>query len=434
MSTIHDKRRPTTRAARQVQSEPQRIEEMADAARWYYKNGVSQATIAERLKRKDASSVTRLLKEARDRGVISFDVDPDFGHMGSVEHAKGRQLRDAFELDHALVVQVDRCDDDAKLHDDYLHKILANRTGQILRERIQPSDHVAVGGGRAAFQTVRSIKRDPPQRKGLRITPLSGRFWPHSWHFGGPTILRPVDADDAAFTLASAFSDEPTTFSQVSLPLFAKSETDAQQTMDDYCPFLPHGRWRGSAPRLAIVGVGVVRPDSGHRLADLMRPGAPQLGEIEVYLKKAAKEIQEALTLSRSELPFFGDVANRLFPALPMPQAVTSTVLERYDRRFEELARRLALLNRRSIVVDWLHLRSISTVCAIAGGEFKRDQLWTLLITLLLNHSSRVITELTTDAETADVLTRAIHAYRNAPAKVKEWYVSMTKRLFTEKT
>jgi DNA-binding transcriptional regulator LsrR (DeoR family) len=406
---------------------------LAQVAQWTYLNRLGQKDIADRLGYGNSSSVARLLEEARECGVVAFDIDPRFAIQGRLDQVLGRRLRDSFNLDEALAVEVRARDDDKVRADEHVHRALGNQTGMRIRDRIQPAEHIAVGSGRAVYQTVRLIRRRPPSRKGVRITPLSARVWSHSWEVLGPNIVRPLDADDAAFVLALTFESEPgTVFGQIAYPLFAHDADEARENIARHCPFLPNGKWRSGQPRLALVGVGCVDPDSGHRFADLYR--SPQATEGDIYLKQVAEDIKKAVAFVKAKrLPFFGDVTNRLFASLPLPGELPQMVEAGATQAYGELIRILKGLNRRMVVAEWSHLKAIPSVVAIAGGDFKLRVLWTLLVAnLLAPPSDRVVKELTTDAETASNLLESLAQYERASSETKKWFATMVGQVFED--
>jgi len=414
----------------------ERAKQLAHVARLFYVDQNSQTEIA-RIIKKHPSIVARLLKEAREQGVVAFDVDPAFGLTGRHDMTLSRRLRDSFALEEAIVVRVniDGANvENAREIDDDLHLALANQTGQKMTDRITHADHVAVGSGRAVCQTVRVIRRRPPLRKDVLITPLCGRIWSHFWQAHGPTITRPLDADDAAFLLALAFENEPgTRFSQVAYPLFAANAEEATTIMKDHCPFLPNGSWRlEKPPRLALVGVGVINPKSGHRISDVYREDS-QAVEIAAYLNKAAGDLKEVIKyVEDNEIPYFGDVTNRFFPSLHLPEGPHVETLDNHTKHYKKLIKKLECLNDRMVVVNWDQLREISSVIVIGGGSFKLNALWTLLITKFLNASKGFITGISTDSETARKLLDALEAYNKAGTSVQQWYKTMAKMLFPE--
>lgn len=418
-----------------------RAEKLAEVSRLYYIYERKQKQIAYKEKHlglKDSSAVARLLKEARELGVIAFDVDPSFAIVGREEERLSREIRDAFQLDHATVIEVSLSQsvstngniEPDPTEDDYLHTVLANHTGVQIKDRIESTDHIAVAGGRAVYQTVRVIRRGRPSCRDIQITPLSGRIWTHSWEVHGPYIERPIDADDAAFVLALAFENEPgTKFSQVTNPLFATNAKEAKRAIEQFCPFLPDGSWRdGKKPRRAIVGVGVIDPLSGHRCIEALR----QPKRIDPYLNQVSDKLKEAVKLVEdNKLPYFGDVANRFFPALYLPNQLEPSTLEGATTAYDVLIKALTNLNSRMTVVNWHHLNSIPSVTAVAGGHLKLRALWTPLIAGLINRDKRIITSLTTDTESAEELITARRDFDRADSLIQQWYKDMVERLFS---
>jgi DNA-binding transcriptional regulator LsrR (DeoR family) len=390
------------------------------------------------LKPNDPSAISKLLKEARELGVIAFDVDASFAVVGRKDEAISERLSSSsgYDLDQAIAVVVEEKLTDSRAQDDSLHTALGNHAGDDIRARILAGDHLAVAGGRAVFQAVRLIRRRPIFRKRVQISPLSGRMWTHSWEVDGPHITRPLDADDAAFSLALAFDrQEGTRFTQISHPLFVSDPAQARKYMEAFCPFLPGGKWRQdqagkrAIPRCAIVGVGVVHPESRHRLMDSR---FKESTKNDPYLNKVANDVESAIALvQNNKLPYFGDVANRLFPVLPFPDKIKVKDLRKLDSAYDNLLGTLKKLNDRMVVADWKHLQSIETVAAIAGGSLKLEALWTLLLrTKFSERSERIVSELTTDVQSALTLLDALDSFEFADPPLKEWYLKMTKRVF----
>src|SRR5260370_25298119 len=185
------------------------------------------------------ATVTRWLKKARDRGVVSFSIDRSFAVRVREELPLSVHLRDAFELRDCAVVDVDSLDSERKGRGYQLHAGLAIHSGTKVRERISPGDHIALAGGRAVNWLARFVKRNPRPAKEIRITPLCGRLWTGEWQVGGNDVLeQPLDADDNAFVLAVAFDREAgTRFSQIGCPLYASGHDEARHIMKEHCAF-----------------------------------------------------------------------------------------------------------------------------------------------------------------------------------------------------
>jgi len=328
-----------------------------------------------------------------------------------------------------------------RLRGDELHTVIANTVGERLRDWIQPGDHIVTGGGRAPVKVARFIKRTPPLRREVRISPLSGRIWTGSWQEdGSENLQRPLDADDAARLLAFAFEHEPgTRFSQVGLPLY-QEESSVKTTIEEECVFTPGGGWNTTwglqPPARALVGVGVLHPDSGHRIAELVNKIASNREyKVARHLRWAASKFKEAMAFAHdNKLPHFGDVSNRLFPALLLPSQLKESGLSgtKLDKLYSTLCLKLHELNARAVVMEWEHLRGIPSVWAVAGGELKTNVLWTLLICRYLegDKSKSIVKELSTDVETAERLQRALQDFKSAPDEHRNWYREMIGKIF----
>src|SRR5690606_36331923 len=162
---------------------------------------------------------------------------------------------------------------------------------------LSAGDNVAVAGGRAVNRTAHLVRRLSPERKRISVTPLSGRMWAGHWQWkADATFERPLDPDDNAFVLASAFEQQPgTKFSQIGNALYSASEREAEQAIQMFAAFLPNGEWKPGLgpPTRAIVGVGVFSKDSGHRLLELLEryasKGSEQQSSYAVFLRHVAQ-------------------------------------------------------------------------------------------------------------------------------------------------
>lgn len=420
---------------------------LAELARRYFSTRhtrrVSQEEIAKEFNIKQ-STVSVWLERAHERGVVLIDIDPEFAVAGSEHREYSKDLRDAYGLKHCVVVDPGtRSPDSADMKDDELHIVIANTSGIQIREWIQSGDHVAIGGGRAPVKVARFIKRTPPSRRELRISPLSGRIWTGSWQQDGEDNLqRPLDADDAARLLAFAFENEPgTRYSQIGHPLYEKEDL-VEQTIREECVFAPRGEWNLSwglqPPGRALVGVGVLHRDSGHRITELLKKMKEDPNRtVAEHLRWAAGKFEEAIAFAEdNDLPPFGDVANRLFPALPVPARLLKerSKLSAYMEKHRKLREKLHAINKRAVVMEWRHLMGIPSVWAVAGGQVKREVLWTLLICRYLEQDKTctVVKEMSTDLDSAKELVRARQAFDALPADLQGWYREMVPKVFSD--
>jgi DNA-binding transcriptional regulator LsrR (DeoR family) len=420
---------------------------LAELAREHYLQDYSQTDLAERHGIKQ-SKISLMLKQARDRGVVFFDIDADYEPKGTEHPDKSKHLRDEFGLRAAFVVKVDDESIYENSRGDKLHTSIANTVGSLkLQGWIQPGQHVVVGGGRAPINVAKQIRRTSPTQRDVRISPLSGRIWTGSWQEDGPDNLeRPLDSDDAARLLALAYEREPgTRFGQVGLPLYQQDEKTVRRILEEECVFKAGGEWktewRLQPPERALVGVGVLHPDSGHRIPELVKKfgGTSTAYRVGRNLERAIFLFKDAMEFAQnSGLPHFGDVANRLFPCLYLPKDLRSAGdLANIDDKYDELCAKLKAINALAVVMEWEHLRGIPSVWAVAGGELKISALFTLLLERKLvdvrdegGGGKSILKELATDLRSADQLREALRDYEGLPEELKGWYRKMVVKAF----
>ncbi len=394
---------------------------LADVAQMSLVKELSQKEIGDRLRpKRDQAAVSRLLQEAWDNDIVHYDIDPEYGIAGTEQDRRGDEVRDEFGLKDCLVV-----DTDPTFTNDELHIALANHTGRRVRHTIETGDHIALAGGRTIVRLARVIARNPPSVRDIVVTPLGGWLWSGKlWlvsQEGTNYLERPLNPDYSALVLANglhAGRQPGIRFSQISHPLYARDSDAAQEIMKSNCAFLPGGTWNWglSAPTKAYVGVGVADRQSNHRMIQvLQQPGYESLVE-------AMKSVEV------HSLPFFGDIANRLFCSLPLPGE--DAVGPKDTEGYQQVIRKIHAVNCRAVVMEWEHLRSIASVRATAGGVFKHRVLWTLLLEGLINPKRRLINSLTTDLQTAEALLEAKRNFDASPDTVQDWYRSMLDEVF----
>lgn len=421
---------------------------MADICREHFHEGKGYKTIKDDGKVRDEPTAARLVADARELGLILFDIDETFALRGRARSGPSGKLIQSFKLNNALVVEVpdfdasagkDSSDKQSRIElvmqaDDYIHTVLANHAGLLLRAKLEAGDHCAVAGGRAVNQTVRMIRRKPPPLDDVMVTSMGGRLWSHKWWRSGPSSMRPLDPDDSAFILFLAFENQSgTMFDQVGHKVFAEKREHARAVMKEHCMFQPGGKWYESKqPNRAIVGVGVVDPNSGHRA--VRNYGGPRLVKdlMNRHLKAVKHELKEAIAIVKDSQLYFGDIANRFFPTLPLPDEFQQRSVEYYDKVYGELIKQLSELNKRLVVVEWAHIRGIRSVTAIAGGTFKLHALWTILFAGLQGKNNKLINTLVTDSKTARSLISAVEAYRKLDPSARRWYENLVPTFFLD--
>jgi hypothetical protein len=238
--------------------------------------------------------------------------------------------------------------------------------------------------------------------------------------------------------------------------------------MREHCAFLPDGSWNWDIgkrqTKRAICGIGALHPGSGHRIMRFLQTYLSQFGlkdpndlermiqedalpklivpdsEIDTsapYLSRVAKGLIGALTFAwQKKLGYFGDVANRLYPCLPLPGDLLPGKLPSRDD-YLALQQKLDVLNDRAIVAKWSHLRDASAWIT-AGSAVKLPAIWTLVITRFVEQRrgpgqseyDSVMNQLTTDSVTAQHLLEALEKFEMAPTRVQQWYADLAEVLF----
>ena len=414
------------------------------------------------------ATVNRLLQRAKQLGVVSVSIDSSFAVEMALDQDLSRELRDAFLLQECSVLRP-RIDlspaasengppdgDDRNPESEWSFDEteteertllgLSNFAAAEARNTWQSGDHTLLGGGRTTCWFARAMKRNPPSKRDLAFTPLSGRLWVEDWRFGEADIMeKPLDADDAVHILAEAFENEPGgRFSQINQPLYLNSVTEAELILKRHCALGPRGQWNFDLPAAtrAYVGIGSLASDK-HRLAIFLekyKKGDPTAKSS--YLAAAAKDLL-CITgkCENNQLEMPADIGNRIFPALMLPSKLIGLrSLEDVPLGMADVSAKIALLNSKAIVMDWLHLRRTRSVRAIASGGSKLPGLWTILLaaradaarsrrsrqdaadkTVSTPDKAPLISELTTDCATAQALLSAIEMVKNDEA-LSRWY------------
>ncbi len=125
----------------------------AHICRAHFHESKTYAEIREQLRRRGITSgedswFANLVTNARKQGLIFFDVDETFTFEGDELRDEAVDLRNKFDLDRAVVVQVpdpfesppgdSTLSDQVMRADDYLHTVLANHAGKLLAEQLHP--------------------------------------------------------------------------------------------------------------------------------------------------------------------------------------------------------------------------------------------------------------------------------------------------------
>lgn len=218
-----------------------RLEFLGQVAAWYYEDELDQSEIARRIG-KSRSMVSRLLAEARERGLVQIQVRFPLRTDGELED----RLCERFGLSQASVL-AGRLD----------HEAMLRRTGRLgarlLQSRLRSEIDVVIGWGAALHSLVRAM---PDIRlDGVMVLQVMG-----SVGDGDPK----VDGADLARTLAGKLNGD---FRFLAAPVIVDREEAAASLLADRT--IANTLNLAQTADLAITGIGTI--DSG--LSGLVRAG-----------------------------------------------------------------------------------------------------------------------------------------------------------------
>jgi hypothetical protein len=419
--------------------------QLAEAAYRFFVLGHKQSQIASDLlpgHRSGQGIVSRWLKDAEAERIVQYDIDADAALTGVPIKPDETKMVDRFRaLSNAHVIDVRRLRSDYKAEewDSTLHIALANHAGAVSHGALSVPHqrrnlHIAIAGGRTCVRLARVLARTAPGLSEILVTPLGGHIWSgRLWETGAKhTFQLPLNPDYAAVILASELNAAGHTkvrFSQIGRELYAGSEDEARKIIEDRCVFQRAGTWfGGESCDHAFVGVGCLA-QSTHRYAEILRDdtaGQSPNNEKMAGIRK---------TLVDNGLPQPGDIANRFLLALPRPEFFTvERDLPSLEALYGRLSAEVDAVNACSVVMDWGHLKTSGCVWVIAGGPFKIDVLFTLLLygeTRPEGEKARLVSRLVTDTESADQLGKWKEAYDGLSSDIRGWYARLCSRLFS---
>jgi len=219
----------------------------------YYEEGFTQDQIARKFSL-SRSKVVRLLKRAREEGIVSFHITSPGGNCLSLE----KKLISLFNLKDAMVVPL--------VNQEKVRDTLGKAAAQYLERHLKDGQLLAIGWGRTIHKMADHIR--PGQFKNLRIVNL----------MGGLTTSLSLNPYDIGGKLASVWGGEcyyvyaPAIAASEKLCTSFKSELTVKTALD--------------MARLAdysLVGIGEVGREN-----TLTQMGYISLPETEILIKKGA--------------------------------------------------------------------------------------------------------------------------------------------------
>jgi DNA-binding transcriptional regulator LsrR (DeoR family) len=213
---------------------------LVKVSRYYYDQELTQSEISKRL-RLSRQKVQRLLKRAKDQGIVQITIRPVIGAFPELE----RMLENRFGLQEAVVVET------TDFEDQY---IVAREVGvgaaDYLMRVVQPQDSIVISWGGSLLGMVNALYSSTQRSDlyGIKVVQGLGGL-------GDPN--KEVHAADLTRRLAQVLRGEA-----VLLPTPGVAGT--REARDTYFedPFVSHILEQAHSANLAVMGIGAPRLDS----------------------------------------------------------------------------------------------------------------------------------------------------------------------------
>ena len=372
----------------------------------------------------DASTVSRLYRYALDTGIVRVHIDENAPFKPPRVESLERELVAAYELQSAIVADATGHEEalENNLADDRLHQALGQLCADYLDTIVRQNEIVALSSGRAVFYACESLFNkhifDKRNVRGVKVVSMNGNIAAEVWSMESPDARRAMDADISGAWLARAFPDAE--LIRLSLPVAVKSP----EMIQDWLAEGP-GRWinpqvweektrtgnvpGGSSaeddvlvPTLALVGIGGVRAQSGHRF--IVGLHEPMLGNLQPELGKMIDLIEHISGNGSRILPCaVGDLCNRLFITLAARKSLPAPMLT-------ELEGYVGAINERLLSITFEQLYLVPKVVVVAGGATKVDAIRSVLEWQAMGWKQPIVHDICTDRETAIRLLEAKRA------------------------
>ena len=221
----------------------ERLEYLGQIAAWYYEDDLDQIEIGRKIG-KSRSMVSRLLREARDEGLVQFRVRYPLRRDSLLE----RELQTTFGLEHARVL--------AGTHDleyDGMMRRLGRLASRALERRLHSQMRVTVGWGAALYHVTKAMPEI--QLDDVMVLQAMGSVG------DGDSA---IDGSDLARRMATRLNGD---FRALAAPLFVDREGTAESLLADRTIAATLAMARSA--EVAVTGIGSI--DSS--LSGLRRAG-----------------------------------------------------------------------------------------------------------------------------------------------------------------
>lgn len=289
------------------------VERLAQAAYWYYVQDLSQEEVARRLGT-SRSNVSRLLRAAREQGVVRFEIAYPIRRELALED----RLRARFQTDgvREVIVTTSPQDEDATSGSSAGVLAVARSAAEWLQDNLRNGETLGLflGGTIKAMVDVARFDR----RIDAHVIQLAGE-WSNDPRLSGHNLVR-----DLAGKLGGRYT-------YFNAPAVAASPSDADSLLAG--PDVSRALAAARAADVAIVGVGSFLRDTTRTFLELARATPEEIAEAQ------AKNV-------------VGQLAGRFFD---------------HDGKQVELA-----LHRRVVSLDLDDVRQVKTIVVVASGQAKR--------------------------------------------------------------
>ena len=147
-----------------------------EAARLYYVEGLSQQEVGKRLNMV-RSNVSKLLKSARERGIVEIRIVEPSTPMVQLEFG----LKERFDLRKVHVVMTERTYDKTLVS-------VGKQAAHHLEDQLNPGMRIAISSGTSLFQMVEHIQN--LTTKGVSVVQLHGGIGAHNLEIDGWELAR----------------------------------------------------------------------------------------------------------------------------------------------------------------------------------------------------------------------------------------------------
>ncbi len=212
------------------------MELLADVAEMYYDQGLTQAEIARTIG-VTRSAVSRMLKEARERGIVEIQVRRPLRFDATLEE----RLVERFDLREACALMWDRENE----YEELRHRL--GRVGaQVLGRLLTPGLTIGVAWGTTISATIEAL--EPTDLPAVKIVQLVGVLGSSSHAFSAQTLVQ---------RLAGKVGGEAV---YLYTPLLVDSEDMARSLLQNES--VREGIEVGKRCDVALLGIGSVHPET----------------------------------------------------------------------------------------------------------------------------------------------------------------------------